>query len=355
MSNKKTVLLISDQGDAPHVVAGGFVDVLRAAGWNAITRVPKSKRATRETIEFHDVNLIMTNCRYGTNMLPIDTINKKNIGVMCHAFCYNDKNETFEVFSELATKEDIRILKSIDNVVLWSQHEPEANERWFGNWEKNGFNFIFLPHSANIIRLFPSSFDIQRDLIFIGNAAHKPIATRDWLMPLIRKKNLRTLIFGGGWNNFGINARHLAPHFDNFNNLYPTSAICLNIHSEAQRNMNVLFNDRSFMLPLCGGFSISDSQLSKRYFGDLIPVANTPREFRDLTLHYLDAPQERHDIVIEAAKVVANKHTYFDRMYDVFKALGLHDDAATQKQLGKQFTDIYLDNLESIKDQLHKE
>ena len=141
---------------------------------------------------------------------------------------------------------------------------------------------------------------MQRDLIFIGNAGHKPVAVRDCLMPLIRKRNLRTLIFGGGWQNFGVNAKHLTPHFDNFNQLYPTSAICLNIHSAPQREMNVLFNDRSFMLPLCGGFFISDTQLSKRYFGDLIPVADTPREFRDLTLHYLDAPKERRDITIEA-------------------------------------------------------
>lgn len=354
MGDKKTVLLISDGGDAPHVVSGGFIDVLKVAGWETITRVPKSKRQAREAIEYNNVDLIMTQCKYGTRMLPVDVINERNIAVMCHSFAWNDKNETFEPFSELTTKEDIKILKSIDNVVLWSQHEPEANKRWFGNWEKNGFNFIFLPHCANIIRLFPSAFDIQRDMIFIGNTTHRISSVQNWLMPLIKKKNLRTLVFGEGWHNFGVNAKHLTPHVDNFNNLYPTSAICMNVHSAPQRDMKVLFTDRGFIVPLCGGFFISDTQLSKRYFGDIVPVADTPREFRDLTYHYLDSPQERHDITIETAKIVANNHTHFHRMYDVFKALGLDDDANIQKKLGKQFTDIYLDNLESVKDQLHQ-
>jgi len=355
MKNKRKCLFIAGDGDAPTVVNGGFIDVLKAGGWDVITRLPRSKRATREIIEYHNIELIFTQNNNGVRMLPVNEINKRKIGVVCHSFCWNDNNDTFEPFSELVDTADIPILEKIDNLVMWSQHEEEANTRWFGNWAKNGFNFLYLPHSANIIRLFPSAFDIQRDLIFIGNAAHKPIAVRDWLLPLIKKRNLRTLIFGSQWEHFGVNARHIAPHYDNFNQLYPTTAICLNIHSEPQKEMNVLFNDRSFMLPLCGGFFISDTELSKAYFGDVIPVAKTAKEYKEMHLHYLKYPSERREIVIKTAQCVASQHTYFHRMEMVFDALGWDKESNTQRTLSKQFHDIYVDNLESIKDQLHQE
>lgn len=355
MSNKRKCLFIAGDGDAPTIVNGGLIDALKAAGWEVITRLPKSKRATREIITYHNIELIFTQNNYGVRVLPVNEINKRKIGVVCHAFCWNDNNDSFEIFSELIDPADIPVLEKIDNLVMWSQHQPEANDRWFPNWTKNGFNFIFLPHCANIIRLFPSAFEIQRDLIFIGNASHKPIAIRDWILPLIKKRNLNTVIFGGQWEHFGINARHIAPHYDNFNRLYPTTAICLNIHSTPQRDMNVLFNDRNFMLPLCGGFLINDSQLSKIYFGDILPIAKTPKEYKEMHMHYLKYPNERREIVIKSATCVAKRHTYFDRMRTVFEALKWNEESEKQNTLAKQFCSIYLDNLESVQDQLHNE
>lgn len=348
----KTVLYISQDGDAMSVVRDGWLDALKSAGWKVITRMTRSKQETRQVIEYYNVGLIMTECNYYVRQLPVSVINDKNIGVMCHAFCYNDQNDTFEPFSEIVNPGDVKLLKKIDNLVMWSQHEKEANERWFPNWEKDGFKFLFTPHCGNITRLFPSAFDIQRDTIFIGNASHKLQAIKEWIMPILKKKNLRHQVYGGGWQNFGVNVQHLPPHYDNFNNMYPTSAVCLNLHSNPQREHNVLFNDRSFIIPLCGGFSISDTSLSKRYFGDVIPIATTPKEYKELTLDYIVNVEGRRKIIYESAKITAENHTYFDRLVGIFIAMEWYDAAEELKTIRQTFVDMYLENLEQVKDQL---
>ncbi len=348
----KTVLHISSGGDAMNVTRDGWLDALKAAGWKVVTRMTRSKQETRQVIEHYNVGLIMTQCNYYVRQLPVDVINKKDIGVVCHAFCYNDANDTFEPFSENVDPGDVELLKRIKNLVMWSQHEPEANERWFPNWTRDGFKFIFTPHCANITRFFPSAFDNQRDTIFIGNAAHKPQAIKEWIMPVLKKRDLRHQVFGGGWENFGINARHLPPHYDNFNNIYPTSAVCLNLHSNPQREYNVLFNDRSFMIPLCGGFSISDSLLSQRYFGDVVPIARTPKEYKELTLDYIVNAEARCKVIYESAKITALLHTYFHRLRDIFKLMEWNEMAEEQKTVGQTFIDMYLENLEQVKGQL---
>lgn len=348
----KTVLHISSGGDAMSVTRDGWLDALKSAGWKVITRMTRSKQETRQVIEYYNVGLIMTECNYYVRQLPVNVINDRKIGVICHAFCFNDRNDTFEPFSEVVNPGDVDLLKRIQNLVMWSQHEPEANEKWFPNWTRDGFKFLFAPHCANITRLFPSAFNIQRDTIFIGNAAHKPQAIKEWIIPILKKQSLRHQVFGGGWQNFGVNAQHLPPHYDNFNNMYPTSAVCLNLHSNPQRDMNVLFNDRSFMIPLCGGFSISDSVLSKRYFGDVVPIATTPREYKELTLDYIVNVEERRKVIYESAKITVDKHTYFDRLIDIFMAMGWDDMAEEQKTTKEEFANMYLENLEQIKDQL---
>jgi spore maturation protein CgeB len=99
--------------------------------------------------------------------------------------------------------------------------------------------------------------------------------------------------------------------------IYASSAVSINVHEEYQRRFGGDCNERTFKVPLCGGFEITDDVACiRKYFkaGEEIVVADGERDFLDKVEHYLRHPEERLPIVEKGRERVLREHTYHDRV-----------------------------------------
>ena len=97
---------------------------------------------------------------------------------------------------------------------------------------------------------------------------------------------------------------------------YSASKICPNIHQPFQRKAGADCNDRTFIIPACGGFQIVDnvSCLREYFNSDELVIAADRREWIELFGYYISRPEEREKIIRKGMARVIKDHTYFDRL-----------------------------------------
>lgn len=98
--------------------------------------------------------------------------------------------------------------------------------------------------------------------------------------------------------------------------IYASSVVSINVHEEYQRKYGGDCNERTFKIPLCGGFEVVDNVACiKRYFasGRELIIADNPGEWVDMVQHYLKHPDERQPIIEAGKQRVLRDHTYHNR------------------------------------------
>jgi len=95
--------------------------------------------------------------------------------------------------------------------------------------------------------------------------------------------------------------------------LYQCARICPNFHVERQlREFNEV-NERTYLIPACGGFQIVDRPVALRSMfaeEELVSAAN-PSEYHRLVDHYLGHPEERFPFVRAGMRRVWRDYTLF--------------------------------------------
>ncbi|GEM_PF-885499 len=181
----------------------------------------------------------------------------------------------------------------------------------YGEWANEfGINVKSLPFAANPLIHYELDFTPLFDIGFIGsNSPSKFESIRTYLYPLLRKYN--GIVLGDRWGGQDI----MVPP-ENINSFYTSVKIAPNIHQPFQRETGADCNERTFVIPACGGFSITDNvSCIKKYFKpDEIVIAEDLKEWFNLFEYFINTPEERRKYIINGRNRVMKDHTYFDRL-----------------------------------------
>lgn len=106
--------------------------------------------------------------------------------------------------------------------------------------------------------------------------------------------------------------------------IYSSSLISVNVHEGYQRQYGDL-NERTFKIPLAGGFEIIDAVLTiTKYFLEdkEIVVAHSDADWREKIEHYLANPEKRGPIIQAGRQRVLKEHTYHHRVATMLQWYG---------------------------------
>lgn len=219
----------------------------------------------------------------------------------------------------------------------------QGDQTMHGFTETTGHKYHTIPLAADKMLLRP---DYERkfaaDISYVGsNLPDKRQFFRECVFPLGKTHDLR--IYGQDWTHFdrALGWVQRAGQYFNFKPLakirkpklaledegriYASSIISINVHERFQREHGGDCNERTFKIPLCGGFEVVDNVACiKKYFeaGKEMIVAENAKEWSDMVEHYVTNPDERLPIIEAGRQRVLRDHTYHNRaeqMIDIMK------------------------------------
>lgn len=174
------------------------------------------------------------------------------------------------------------------------------------------------------------------DISYIGtNLPQKQIFFKKVIFPLKNKYNIK--IYGQDWT---IVDRYLGyfqklgqyfnfPYIKNIRKpklllsderkIYTSSKISINVHEGYQKKFGDL-NERTFKIPLAGGFEIVDDVLSlNKYFkiGKEIVVAKNRDDWIEKIDYYIKNPEKKISIIKAGKNKILKEHTYHNRVHQL--------------------------------------
>jgi hypothetical protein len=190
---------------------------------------------------------------------------------------------------------------------------------YFTNYKKNGIKVIGLPAAADTTIYQPTNVinEYNCDIGWVGGYwPYKAKMMDKYLLPLFNKYNCRIYGWGNTWkNNKKINDNDLPK-------LFSSAKICPSISESHSVTSPIDIPERVFKIPASGGFTIhTPSPAIKDMFGDNIPMANNTNEWFEMIKHYINNHSEREKMKIKERNIILSKHTYFDRMISISKAI----------------------------------
>lgn len=335
----KCALYIPRSGATSRMIQYGYVDALRYLGWKVYVGDPKTKLCCRKWIEEHDIRLIMTSSRYGIRQLPIQAINDNDVAVIIDALPLNPDNITIDEPYEFAHDDEPDLVKEIRTVIVHTRLEPDLWSKYMCGWHSNDIDIMHLPVAGNMVKALPPTCSILTDVAMVANFSHRQSIMRNLIEPLFKRLDL----LGYSYQAFGDNIWGLAglncngPLVDDITKLahvYATAKVCPNVHTERQVILQACVNERSFMIPLCGGIQVSDNPMISKYLGQHCEIAASTTDFMNKVIGLIEDQSHRFDIIRAGVEHVANNHTYFNRLTDLFGAAELFTFAYEAKSKG---------------------
>jgi hypothetical protein len=178
------------------------------------------------------------------------------------------------------------------------------------------------------------------DVAMVANFGHRQDIMKQLIEPLFNRLDL----LGYSYQAFGDNLWQLAGL--NYNgpligdtaklaHVYATSKVCPNVHTKKQISTQAYINERSFMIPLCGGIQVSDNPIAAKYLGLHCEIATSTTDFMNKVIRLVEDQSQHFDKIRAGVNHVAHKHTYFNRLTNLFRSMGLlgfSEEAGTKGQ-----------------------
>ncbi len=108
--------------------------------------------------------------------------------------------------------------------------------------------------------------------------------------------------------------------------IYASTRISINVHEDYQKELGGDCNERTFKIPFCHGFEITDDVSCIRDYmreGSEIVIARDRDDWFDKIDYYMKRPDERRKISEAGRERVLRDHTYHARVAQMLTALGL--------------------------------
>lgn len=312
----KNVLYIPRPGDDFRMIRNGYVDALKHFGFKVYVVDPVTKLACMNFINEHDISIIFTHSKYGLRQLPIDVINKNNIYVIACMLPCNTRNNTLDGKYEYTPTDELQIIDSIDRCVQWTYIEQHAHGRLMNLCKRERLKTV--PLAGNIFRAEPDRYHITTDASIYDYSTDKNI---------LSAVSSHCDLIGLDYQLFGdvllrkFNDKYCCrlPEIENAiasNNI--SSRVNVNLHDSRP----AFLSDQTFMIPMCGGFQVINSEIARKYLGDECRIQITTKDIIDAILDDTD----HTDYIIRQAEIASKKHSYLNRLVDIFTYVGVPTD-----------------------------
>lgn len=324
----KIALYIPRPGIAHSMVREGYVDALRHLGCKVYVGDPKTKLCCRKWIEQYGIKFIMTHSRYGMRQLPINIINENNIAVAINILPFNPNDITIDGPYEFAHDDEADLIKEIDSVITYTNLTMNTWSEYMCGWKNSGINIVYIPVAGNMMKALPPTCSTLTDVAMVANFEHRQDIMKKLIQPLFNRIDLLGYshqVFGDKiWGLAGIaNNGPLLGNMSKLAHVYATAKVCPNVHTARQVSLQACINERSFMIPLCGGIQVSDNPMAAEYLGPHCIIARSTTDFINSVIGVVEDQSKCFDKIRESVEHVAHNHTYFNRLTDIFNAIGL--------------------------------
>jgi hypothetical protein len=215
-------------------------------------------------------------------------------------------------------------IRRLEPVFLFHQTSPKGIEIGWNKWKsKAGLDVISLMVAGDTFEYYDSGIDSRFicDIAYVGGYwAYKAEGLHQYLLDYATK--YKTLIYGSGWPE-GISSGYIAD--EDVKKLFKSATFVPCIHEPHSRIYGYDIVQRLFMVPLAGGFTISDP-IKTIYEEDIfspkeIIVSNSPQDMREKVEHFIRNPEKRLPYIEKARRRILEEHTYFHRVGKLLKLL----------------------------------
>lgn len=232
-------------------------------------------------------------------------------------------------------KDHVNLIKSGEFADVFLNICQQFDPRMNGFEKDTGYKYYTLPLAADK-KVVQPGYDprFEADICFLGtNLPDKRAFFKERVFPLSKHYNLK--LYGQDWTlsdrtlgwvqKFGqyYNIPYLKsirkPKFELSDEpkMYNTSKISINVHESYQREFGGDCNERTFKIPLAGGFQITDDVKCIRNFfkdGEEIVIAKDKDDWFEKIHYFMKNPDKMSSIIKAGRERVLKDHTYHNRV-----------------------------------------
>lgn len=264
---------------------------------------------------------------------------KKGLKVFVHMPVWKASNDMRRINESSGVSADPDLLALIQGNsfgdIYFNVLEPE-DKRMEGFEKTTRKKHYTIPLAADKSLMDEEEFKkkFQADISFIGtyHPAKKELFEK-YLFPLQKKYNVK--LYGQDWTKrerfIGflqkVGQYFTIPYLDAIQKpklalgdepkIYASSRISINLHTSYQQKYGGDCNERTFKIPLYGGFEITDDVACiRKYFvpDKEIIIAKNKKDWFDKIGYYIQHPEERKKIITAGKARVLKDHTYHNRV-----------------------------------------
>lgn len=213
-----------------------------------------------------------------------------------------------------------------------TQHSQKSADITHNRWTTLGLKVTGLPLSADVTEYFPANTEelYKTDLTYCGGKwAYKSQVIDKYLSPLFYPATKwKIKVFGSGWNCVHFLGNVSSTSMCKF---YRNAGV---IPSFGESHSYDIYSDipqRYTQVPASMGFQIAPRLLGidELFNDDEIVLTDSPKEFFDKVVYYLNKPEETEPYRRKSCLRVFRDHTNFHRSANLMRLLG-EDDAANK-------------------------